>query len=106
MIMRTWRGATRAEDAEAYLAYLHRSGLPAYRATAGNLGVAIWTRQTRAATGTALVEFLLCSRWVDREAIERFAGKDISRAVFYPEDPRYLVERDEHVMHYELAHES
>jgi len=28
---------------------------------------------------------------------------DIERAVFYPEDDRYLIDRDEHVTHYEVV---
>ena len=39
MIARTWRGATKAEDAETYLQYLHETGFSQYRATPGNLGV-------------------------------------------------------------------
>src|SRR5919106_7014307 len=36
MIARTWRGAVRAEDADAYLDYLEATGLKEYRATPGN----------------------------------------------------------------------
>jgi hypothetical protein len=36
------------------------------------------------------------------EAIRRFAGDHIDRAVFYPEDDRFLVARDEHVEHYQV----
>jgi hypothetical protein len=39
MIARTWGGATRAADADRYLAYLHRTGLSAYQGTPGNAGV-------------------------------------------------------------------
>ena len=39
MIARTWRGAVRAEDADAYVQYLEETGLSAYRATPGNQGV-------------------------------------------------------------------
>jgi hypothetical protein len=35
--------------------------------------------------------------------VKAFAGEDPARAVFYPEDERYLVERDETVTHYELV---
>ena len=35
-------------------------------------------------------------------AIEAFAGEDIDRAVYYPEDDRYLLERDQHVVHYQV----
>jgi hypothetical protein len=41
--------------------------------------------------------------WESRAAIEGFAGQDISRAVFYPEDDRYLIDRDLTVSHYEVA---
>jgi hypothetical protein len=33
---------------------------------------------------------------------QRFAGDDISRAVFHPEDVRYLIDREVMVTHYEL----
>jgi hypothetical protein len=35
--------------------------------------------------------------------VARFAGPDVERAVFYPEDDRFLVDRDETVAHYEVA---
>jgi hypothetical protein len=38
-----------------------------------------------------------------RAAIEGFAGQDIERAVFYPDDDRFLIERDLAVRHYEVA---
>jgi hypothetical protein len=38
--------------------------------------------------------------WDSMEAIEAFAGEDPDVAVFYPEDDRFLVERDEFVSHY------
>ena len=38
MIARTWRGAVRAADAEAYAAYIRDTGLAGYVATPGNLG--------------------------------------------------------------------
>jgi len=39
MIARTWRGATRAQDADRYVEYLNATGLREYRATPGNQGV-------------------------------------------------------------------
>jgi len=41
--------------------------------------------------------------WESMEAIQAFAGDRPEVAVFYPEDDRYLVERDETVSHYEVA---
>jgi heme-degrading monooxygenase HmoA len=100
MIARTWRGATKAEDAEVYLQVLHETGFAQYRATPGNLGV---LGLRRVADGRA--EFLLLTLWESEEAIRRFAGDDISRAVFYPEDDRFLVDRDDRVNHFEVVFE-
>jgi heme-degrading monooxygenase HmoA len=101
MIARSWTGTTRAEDADAYLDYLHTTGLAEYRATPGNRGV---LALRRVADGRA--EFLLVTLWDSDEAIRRFAGDDVERAVFYPEDERYLIERGERVEHYEVVYRS
>ena len=98
MIVRTWRGATREEDADTYLRYLEKTGLPEYRATPGNLGVLALRRVVG-----ARAEFLLLTLWESEEAIRRFAGKDIGRAVFYPEDERFLVEKEDRVSHFEVV---
>ena len=48
-------------------------------------------------------EFLTISLWDSLDVIQAFAGEDIERAVFYPEDDRYLVEREPTVAHFEVA---
>ncbi len=101
MIARTWAGATRASDADAYLDYLHATGLAEYRKTPGNRGVLALRR-----IADDRAEFLLLTLWESEEAIRRFAGDDVERAVFYPEDDRYLVARDERVRHYEVVHQT
>ena len=58
----------------------------------------------RVANGQA--EFLLVSLWDSESAIRQFAGPDIDRAVFYPEDEQFLIERDDHVTHYEVVFDS
>jgi heme-degrading monooxygenase HmoA len=45
-------------------------------------------------------EIVTLSMWDSMEAIEAFAGEDADVAVFYPEDDRFLIERDEFVSHY------
>jgi len=98
MIARTWWGATRADDAADYLEYLRETGLSEYARIPGH-------RRTltlrRIAHGRA--EFLIVTLWDSMEAVRRFAGDDPERAVFYPEDDRYLVARDEHVTHFEVV---
>jgi len=89
MIARTWRGATRAADAEAYADYVRRTGLAAYRATTGNSGAFLLYR-----IAGDRAEFLVISLWESPAAIRRFAGRDMGRAVFYAEDDRYLIDRD------------
>ena len=98
MIARTWRGATRAQDAETYLEYLHQTGFPEYRKIEGNRGVLALRRVT-----DERAEFLLVTLWDSEDAIRRFAGNDMEQAVFYPEDERFLIDRDNHVNHYEVV---
>jgi heme-degrading monooxygenase HmoA len=103
LLARTWRGTTAADDADAYLDYLHATGLAAYRAAPGNRGV---LALRRVAGGRA--EWLLVTLWDDLAAVCAFAGApagaDPTRAVFYPEDDRFLTARDEHAAHYEVAY--
>ncbi len=98
MIARTWRGATRAEDAEAYADYIRETGIAAYAATPGNRGAYLLYR-----IEGDRAEFLTLSLWESLEAIRGFAGEDVERAVFYPEDDRYLIERDLVARHYVVA---
>jgi heme-degrading monooxygenase HmoA len=101
MIARTWRGAVKAENADVYLDYLHQTGLAEYRKIEGNRGV---LALRRIAGDSA--EFLLVSLWDSERAVRQFAGPDIDQAVFYPEDERFLVSRDDHVNHYEVVFDS
>ena len=49
------------------------------------------------------VEFLMFTLWESLDAVKGFAGEDHERAVFYPEDDRFLVERDEESHHFEVV---
>ncbi len=101
MIARTWRGRVRPSDADTYVDYLERTGFIGLRSTTGNLAVLGLRRLTPAGA-----EFLLISLWESEAAIRRFAGEHPERAVFYPEDSGFLVERDEHVDHFDVVHVS
>jgi heme-degrading monooxygenase HmoA len=98
VIARTWRGWTHEADAEAYTDYVLSTGIAGYRATPGNRGAFLLRRVEDGKT-----EFLTLSLWDSRESITAFAGDDIERAVFYPDDERYLVEREETVSHFEVV---
>jgi heme-degrading monooxygenase HmoA len=96
VIARTWRGWTSAGDADAYLEYVQSTGIAAYRATPGNLGA--WVLRRRDGERT---EFVTVSLWESMDSVRTFAGDEPEQAVFYPEDDRYLVERETTVTHFE-----
>lgn len=98
MIARIWRGATSLQRADDYVGYLEETGVREYAATPGNRGVFVLRR----AVGDRS-EFTILSLWDGIDSVKGFAGKDIERAVFYPEDDAYLVARDETVEHHEVV---
>ena len=97
MIARTWHGIVPIEKADAYHAYLLRTGVPDSRATAGNVAVQVLRRNEG-----HRVHFLFISLWDSWEAIRTFAGDDVERARYYPEDAHYLVELEPTVTHYQV----
>ena len=97
MIARIWHGRTKASDARAYLEYLFQSGIPAYRATAGNRGAWVLRR-----IEGDVAHFITLSFWESIAAITAFAGVDPAVAKYYPEDERYLLEFEPTVTHYEI----
>ncbi len=98
MIARVWRGAMSAEDAGAYARYMGSTGVEELRATPGNEGVFMLRR-----VDGDRAEFIVMSLWGSEAAVHAFAGDDISAAVFYPEDDRYLIERELTATHYEVV---
>ena len=98
-VMRTWTGVIRTPDRDAYREYVVATGLDGYRATPGNLDAWMLYRDR----GDGTTEVVTVSLWESRQAIAGFAGDDIGVARFYPEDDRYLVERDLEVKHYDVV---
>jgi heme-degrading monooxygenase HmoA len=97
MIVRIWHGVTPASKADAYLDYLKATGLKEYRATEGNRGVQFLRK-----ISAGRAEFLTVSYWESYDAIRKFAGEDIEKPVYYPEDKEYLLEFEPEVVHYEV----
>jgi heme-degrading monooxygenase HmoA len=97
VIARIWRGAVRVEDAAEYVEYVRSTGIEQYRATPGNLGAWILHRPV-----DDRAEIITFSLWESMDAVRGFAGDDPSRAVYYPEDDRFLIERGPIVEHYEV----
>jgi heme-degrading monooxygenase HmoA len=98
MIARMWRGVVRRDDADAYVTYIGDTGMAEYRATPGNQGAWMFRRDDDDRS-----EIITLSFWDSRDSIRAFAGEDIEKAVFYPEDDRFLVERDLMVRHYDVV---
>lgn len=97
MIARVWNGAVARRDGDAYAAYMAETGLPGYVRAPGNRGA--WMLRRDARDRCEIVMFTL---WEDLDAVKAFAGEDHEAAVFYPEDERFLVERDLRCAHYEV----
>lgn len=97
MIARIWHGATEADKADEYFDYLNRTGIPDYRATEGNRGVYVLRR-----VENDKAHFMLLTLWESIEAIKNFAGDEIERARYYPEDEKFLLEIVLSVQHYEV----
>ena len=101
MIMRIWKGSTRRSDSDSYYKYLQETGVKEYRETTGNHGVYVLRRNEGDHS-----EFLLLFLWDSFESIRGFAGSEYEKAVFYPEDAKYLIEFDKRVDHFEVLFSS
>jgi heme-degrading monooxygenase HmoA len=98
MIARIWHGVTPKSKADAYLEYLNKTGVPGYRAVAGNLSVHVLRR-----IEGEQAHFLTLTFWDSLESIKKFAGEEYEKARYYPEDQDYLLEFEEKVTHYEVT---
>lgn len=98
MIARQWHGMTDASKAEEYLAFLHQTGIPDYKATPGNKGVFVLRR-----IEGGHAHFVLISLWENLDAVKKFAGEEYEKARYYPDDVRWLLELEPNVLHYEVC---
>jgi heme-degrading monooxygenase HmoA len=97
MIARIWKGAVARHDGDAYADYIEETGVAGYVATPGNRGAWMLRRDVDDRT-----EFVMFTLWDSLDAVKAFAGEDYETAVYYPEDDRYLIERDDKSTHYEV----
>ena len=78
MIARVWFGRTKAEDYDAYLAYLEESGVAELKRTVGNRGVMVLRR----VEGDE-AEFGVVSFWDSLDEVKAFAGEDVDVARYF-----------------------
>jgi len=72
--------------------------IPDYRSVRGNIDVAILRRDDGDVT-----HFLTVTHWQSEEAIRAFAGDELLKAKYYPEDEDFLLEFEPLVQHYVVA---
>jgi len=102
LILRKWTGVIRTADEAGYQAYIVATGLSDYAQTPGNCGFQMLFR----ALGDGRSEVTTLSWWRSLEAIEAFAGEDLTLARYYPDDDLYLLERHKHVEHHRVVQRS
>ncbi|MES2442475.1 MAG: hypothetical protein V4574_06560 [Pseudomonadota bacterium] len=98
LILRRWSAHIRTADEAEYVTYIRATGGDDYQATPGNRG---WQMLMRA-LGDGRSQVTTLSWWDSMESIRAFAGEQVERARYYPEDDRYLLDRPETVEHHRV----
>lgn len=83
------------DKADTYERFLIDRAIGDYRSVAGNLDVSILCRDEG-----DVGHFLTMTHWSSEDAIRAFAGDDVLKAKYYPEDQDYLLEFEPCVQHY------
>lgn len=98
MICRIWHGRVPTPKADAYAAFLEDRAVADYRSVPGNLGVEVLRRGAGSVT-----HFLTVTHWTSEESIRAFAGDDLLKAKYYPEDRDFLLEFEPTVQHFAVV---
>ena len=98
MICRIWHGRTSRQNADEYARFLEQRAIPDYRSVPGNLNVVVLRRDAGEVT-----HFMTVTHWASEDAIRAFAGDDLLKAKYYPEDEDFLLEFEPQVQHYTVV---
>ena len=101
MIVRMWHGRVPTSKAKTYREFTNSRAIPDYQSVPGNQSVYVLERQEGAVT-----HFITLTFWDSLDAIRGFAGEDVERAKYYPEDSDFLLEFEPTVVHYEVVGQS
>jgi heme-degrading monooxygenase HmoA len=96
-----WHGRVPTARADAYRAFVNARAIPDYRSVPGNVSVHILERREGEVT-----HFITLTFWESLDSIRAFAGDDIEKAKYYPEDADFLLEYEPRVVHYEVVGKS
>ena len=97
MIARRWHGLVPNDKAKAYLSLMQTVAVDDYRSVEGNEGVWCLHRVDGDVTHFEMLTF-----WTDIDSIKRFAGEDYTTAKYYEFDAGFLIEMEQHVLHFEV----
>jgi heme-degrading monooxygenase HmoA len=95
MICRIWHGRTPRSKADAYARFLASRAISDYQSVPGNLSVSVLRRDE-----ADVAHFLTVTTWVSEDAVRAFAGNDLLKAKYYPEDREFLLEFEPYVQHF------
>jgi len=98
MVTRIWRATSSVEGARAYADHFKDHVVPELKALSGYKGAYLLNRETQKG-----VDITVITLWQSIEAIVKFAGKDVGRAVVAEEAQRVLVSYDREVTHCEVV---
>lgn len=97
MIARIWHGRTAASDAEEYAEFVKERAVPDYGSVDG-LRKLYFLRRLDGDTA----HFVLVTLWDSMTSVHEFAGEPPEKAKYYPEDDRFLLEKEEATTLYEV----
>lgn len=98
MVVRMWHGRVPTVKAAAYRVFINGRAIPDYRSVPGNISVHVLER-----TEGDVTHFITLTFWDSLDAIRGFAGEDVEKAKYYPEDADFLLEYEPRVVHYEVV---
>ena len=97
MIARVWHGVTPKSKREGHVRQIKKTGLKDFARLKGNRGAYVFTRDYDEST-----EFLVISLWDSMDSIKAFAGDDMERSRYYPDDYKLLANLEPKVKHYRV----
>ena len=98
MICRIWHGRTSRKNADEYARFLEQRAIPDYRSVPGNTDVEVLRWDEGEVT-----HFLTVTHWTSEDAIRAFAGDDLLKAKYYPQDEGFLLEFEPQVQHFTVV---
>jgi heme-degrading monooxygenase HmoA/uncharacterized protein YciI len=98
LILRMWRARSTVDKSGEYVQHATKKVFPTLRAIEGHRGAYLLRRAVDGAT-----EFVVLTLWDSMEAVRKFAGKELERAVVEPEARAALTSFDDFVTHFEIV---